>query len=98
MNAVWVRGEDDVLVRADAIVVLAIAEDGLRAECASGRSVRLTRTRCSGALPLVAPGVVPITSWRPDHAAAADQAADLYGGVARTWASRWRPRRQAVVA
>ena len=52
MTAVWVRGEDDVLVRADAIVVLAIAEDGLRAECASGRSVRLTGTRCSGALPL----------------------------------------------
>ena len=49
-------------------------------------------------LPLVAPGVVPITSWRPDHAAAADQAADLYGGVARTSASRWRPRREAGVA
>ena len=49
-------------------------------------------------LPLVAPGVVPVTGWRPDHAAAADQAADLYGGVARTSASRWRPRREAGVA
>jgi S-adenosyl methyltransferase len=41
-------------------------------------------------LPLIAPGVVPIISWRPDHAAAADQAADLYGGIARTSASRCR--------
>jgi SAM-dependent methyltransferase len=33
-------------------------------------------------LPLVAPGVVPVSEWRPD--AIARQTADLYGGVART--------------
>jgi hypothetical protein len=42
-------------------------------------------------LPLAAPGVVPVTGWRPDQAGAADQAADLYGGVARIPAGRWRP-------
>ena len=45
-------------------------------------------TRLFAGLSLVAPGVVPITSWRPDHAAAADRTADLYGGVARTSANR----------
>jgi hypothetical protein len=49
-------------------------------------------------LSLVAPGVVPVTGWRPDQAGAADQAADLYGGVARTSASRWRPPLGAGVA
>jgi len=49
-------------------------------------------------LPLVAPGVVPVTGWRPDRAAALGQPADLYGGVARATASRWRPRREAGVA
>jgi hypothetical protein len=37
-----------------------------------------------GGLPLVAPGVVPVTRWRPDSPDAPAQAADLYGGVART--------------
>jgi S-adenosyl methyltransferase len=46
-------------------------------------------------LPPVAPGVVPVTGWRPGQAGAADQAADLYGGVARIPARRWRPRRAA---
>jgi hypothetical protein len=42
----------DVLVRADAVVVLEVAEDGLRAECVSGRVVRLTGARCPETVPL----------------------------------------------
>jgi SAM-dependent methyltransferase len=38
-------------------------------------------------LPLVAPGVVPVSEWRPD--AVAREVVDLYGGVARTPARRW---------
>lgn len=52
MKSVWVQGLGDVLVRADSIVLLAITEDGLHAECASGRSVRLIGTRCSSAVQL----------------------------------------------
>ena len=52
MASVWVRGQGDVLVRADAIVVLALGPEGLRAECGSGRAVRLTGTPCSTALML----------------------------------------------
>jgi len=47
MAAVWIWGQDDVLVRADDIVLLAIGDDGLRAECAGRRAVRLTGTPCS---------------------------------------------------
>jgi hypothetical protein len=36
-----------------------------------------------GGLPLVAPGVVPVTEWRP-ATAPSPQTADLYAGVART--------------
>ena len=42
MTVVWVRGLGGVFVRADAVVVLEVAEDGLWAECVSGRVVRLT--------------------------------------------------------
>lgn len=52
MDNVWVRGLGDVLIRADSIVVLAQAHDGLRAECVSGRSVRLTDSECSTDLQL----------------------------------------------
>ena len=52
MTLVWIRGVGDVLVRADAVVVLGVAEDGLWAECASGRIVRLTGTRCPETVPL----------------------------------------------
>ena len=44
---------------------------------------------------LVAPGVVPITSWRRDQIHGADQVADLYGGVAGTTRFLWRPWRTA---
>ena len=37
-------------------------------------------------LPLIAPGVVPVSEWRPD--ALARHVVDLYGGVARTAARR----------
>ena len=36
------RAQGDVLVRADAIVVLALGPEGLRAECGAGAAVRLT--------------------------------------------------------
>ena len=52
MGSVWVRGQGDVLVRADAIVVLALGPEGLRAEWGAGRAVRLTGTPCSTALQL----------------------------------------------
>jgi len=51
-----------------------------------------------GGYQLVAPGIVPITSWRRDQIDGADQVADLYGGVARTTRFRWRPWRTAVGA
>jgi hypothetical protein len=46
-------------------------------------------TAMFGGLSPIAPGVVPITVWRPDIADALPQPADLYGGVARTVARRW---------
>jgi hypothetical protein len=46
---VWIWGQDDVLVRADDIVLLALGDDGMRAECGSRRAVRLTGTPCSSA-------------------------------------------------
>jgi hypothetical protein len=52
MTVVWIRGLGGVFVRADAVVVLQVAEDGLWAECVSGRVVRLTGSRCPGTVPL----------------------------------------------
>jgi hypothetical protein len=52
VESVWVRGQGDVLVRADAIMVLALGPEGLRAECGAGRAVLLTGTPCSTALQL----------------------------------------------
>jgi SAM-dependent methyltransferase len=43
-----------------------------------------------GGLPLVPPGVVPITEWRP-ATGPSPQTADLYAGVARAGISRDRP-------
>src|ERR1700719_430257 len=52
MGTVWVRGQGDVLVRADSIVMLTIAHGALNAECLSGRTVRLADSDCPGALQL----------------------------------------------
>jgi hypothetical protein len=52
VNTVWIRGQADVLVRADSIVLLAIAHGGLSAECVGGRRVRLANSECPGALQL----------------------------------------------
>jgi hypothetical protein len=52
MDTVWIRGQNDVLVRADAIILLASAHDGLVATCMGGLTVRLTESRCSSALQL----------------------------------------------
>lgn len=53
------------------------------------------RTHCQvsglfGNLPLVAPGVVPVSGWRPRPHDALPRPADLYAGMART-ARGWRP-------
>src|SRR5258708_19256167 len=50
MGTVWVRGQGDVLVRADSIIVLAIVHGGLSAECAGGGTVGLAGSECPGAL------------------------------------------------
>lgn len=43
-----------------------------------------------GRLTLVAPGVVPVTEWRPDlRPGEARQAVDLYGGIGRKPARHW---------
>ncbi len=47
MADVWIWGQDDVLVRGDAIVLLGIGDDGVRAVCGNGRAVRLTGRPCS---------------------------------------------------
>ncbi len=52
MGTVWIRGQGGVLVRADCIVMLASASDGLHAECVSGRTVRPADSECPGALQL----------------------------------------------
>jgi hypothetical protein len=52
VNTVWIRGQADVLVRADSIVLLTIAHGGLSAECVGGRTVRLANSECPGALQL----------------------------------------------
>jgi hypothetical protein len=52
VNTVWIRGQADVLVRADFIVLLAIAHGGLTAECVGGLRVRLADSECPGALQL----------------------------------------------
>ena len=41
-----------------------------------------------GALPLLGPGIVPVTSWRPDVSDPEPSPADLYAGVARIPAER----------
>jgi S-adenosyl methyltransferase len=39
-------------------------------------------TALFGGLPLVPPGVVPVTEWRPDHAPVHGVSADVYAGLA----------------
>jgi S-adenosyl methyltransferase len=39
-------------------------------------------TALLGGLSLVAPGVVPVSEWRPDHAAVRGVSADVYAGLA----------------
>jgi hypothetical protein len=52
MGIVWIRGQGGVLVRADAITMLASTHGSLNAECAGGRTVRLADSDCPGALQL----------------------------------------------
>jgi len=46
MDAVWVRAQNDILIRADSIVVIESTQTGLRAECITGRVVQLTGSAC----------------------------------------------------
>jgi hypothetical protein len=39
-------------------------------------------TALFGGLPLVAPGVVPVSEWRPGHAPPHGVSADMYAGLA----------------
>jgi hypothetical protein len=41
-------------------------------------------TALFGGLPLVPPGVVPVSEWRPDHAPVRGVSADVYAGLATT--------------
>jgi hypothetical protein len=52
MSTVWIRGQEEILVRADAIIMLACAPDGLHAECVTGRTVRLADSERPGILQL----------------------------------------------
>jgi hypothetical protein len=49
MDTVWIRTQDNVLIRADSIMILESDHEGLRAECITGRTVQLTRGACSTA-------------------------------------------------
>jgi hypothetical protein len=52
VSTVWVRGQGDVLIRADCIVGLASVHGALNAECVNGRTVRLADSDRAGALQL----------------------------------------------
>jgi S-adenosyl methyltransferase len=56
-------------------------------------------TALTGRLSLVAPGVVPVSEWRPDHAPLRPLSADMYAGLTTmpgsTGISRRIPDRQA---
>ena len=42
----WIRAQDNILIRADSIVVIESTQSGLRAECITGRLVQLTDSAC----------------------------------------------------
>ena len=83
MGSVWVRAQSDVLVRADAIVVLALGPEGLRAECGTGAAVRLAGTPCSTALML---GLVEAI----DRAGRGDSRAVIITPPAEPGSATWR--------
>jgi hypothetical protein len=83
VGSVWVRAQGDVLVRADAIVALALGPEGLRAECGAGAAVRLTGTPCSTALMLGLAEVI-------DRATARDKRAVIITPPAEPESATWR--------
>ena len=48
----WIRAQDDVLIRADSIVIIENTQTGLRAECITGRVIQLTTSVCDSAFQL----------------------------------------------
>jgi hypothetical protein len=67
----------------DAVTAAAHAYNALAPIPVTARS-HAEVTALFGTLPLVAPGVVPITEWRPDRPSQPAQPADLYAGLAHT--------------
>jgi hypothetical protein len=63
MDNVWVRGEDNTMIRADAIVVLENGPSDLRAECVTGRTVKLTASECSSSFQLRLLEEIRHASW-----------------------------------
>jgi hypothetical protein len=82
MGSIWVLAQGSVLVRADAIVVLALGPEGLRAECGTGPAIRLTGTPCSTA---VQAGLVAAI----DHAGRGDSRAVILMPPAEPDSAAW---------
>ena len=67
----------------DAVTAAADAYNALAPIPVTARS-HTEVTALFGMLPLVPPGVVPITEWRPNGPSQLAQHADIYAGLART--------------
>ena len=60
---VWVRGESNTLIRADAITIIHNDASGLRAESITGRTVQLTASECPAAFQLTLLEEIRHASW-----------------------------------
>jgi len=72
---VWVRGDNNTMIRADAIVILHNDASGIRAESITGRMVQLTASECSTAFQLSLLEEIRHASW-DDRRAVVIMAAD----------------------
>ncbi len=60
---VWVRGDNNTMIRADAIAILHNDASGIRAESMTGRTVQLTASECSTAFQLTLLEEIRHASW-----------------------------------
>jgi hypothetical protein len=60
---VWVRGDNNTMIRADAIAILHNDASGIRAESITGRTVQLTASECSTAFQLSLLEEIRHASW-----------------------------------
>ena len=60
---VWVRGDNNTMIRADAIAILHNDASGIRAESITGRTVQLTASECSAAFQLTLLEEIRHASW-----------------------------------